>query len=124
MTTVINMSCHRLAFADAEELQKKVEGLRGRVKVLEDALRHLQADVSDMPHPLLVDVKENESAPDTAQATGISSQASPSVMSLPTPPEVEAPPAACREDETFIGAFGMLYLGCIRALLTSIVQER
>lgn len=115
------MSCYRLAFADAEELQKKVERLRARVKVLEDALRHLQADVSDVPHPLLVDIKESESAPDPVQATGISSQASPSVMSLPTPPEVETPPATGREDETFIGAFGMSSLRCARALLMFII---
>ena len=43
-TATVNMSYHRLAFADAEELQKKVERLRARVKILEDALRQLQAE--------------------------------------------------------------------------------
>ncbi|KAI0095188.1 hypothetical protein BDY19DRAFT_1039110 [Irpex rosettiformis] len=86
---------NRLAFADAEELQKKVERLRGRVHELEDALRTLQSNISDNPHPLL---------------TG--SPAVASVTNSPVPPNdssSSAPP--CKDDEEFIDAFGTLTLG-------------
>ncbi|OBZ79070.1 putative transcriptional regulatory protein C1F7.11c [Grifola frondosa] len=46
---------NRLALADAEELHKKIEQLRSRSTALEDALRSLQAAVSDEPHALLQD---------------------------------------------------------------------
>ena len=81
-----------LAFADAEELQKKIEQFRERVQTLEDALRMLQANVSDDPHPLL--------------------QGKPSLEGLSGSPmpraAADAGPAttASREDEEFLDAFG------------------
>ena len=90
--------------ADAEELQKKIERLRGRVKALEGALRTLQADVTDDPHPLLLDTDEATAIIDTSPTLG------PSTIRSPRQPipEPEAPPAMSREDEEFIGAFGAL----------------
>ena len=92
----------RLAFADAEELQKKVERLRARVKALEEGLRVLQADVSDDPHPLLL---ESESGAQPAD------RPSPSPANGAAPPldaQEIVTPAISREEEEFIGAFGEL----------------
>ncbi|EKM61712.1 uncharacterized protein PHACADRAFT_204880 [Phanerochaete carnosa HHB-10118-sp] len=99
---------NRLAFADAEELQKKVERLRGRVKALEGALHALQADVSDDPHPLLIDTDESTAIIDpTATPVPATVHHSPPDQH----PEQESPQAMSREDEEFIGAFGTLTLG-------------
>lgn len=85
-----------LAFADAEELQKKVERLRGRVHELEDALRTLQANISDHPHPLL---------------TG--SPAMASMPNSPVPPSGTGPTTlTSKEEEEFIDAFGAHCLFC------------
>ncbi|GJF00201.1 fungal-specific transcription factor domain-containing protein [Phanerochaete sordida] len=99
---------NRLAFADADELQKKVERLRGRVKALENGLRTLQADVSDDPHPLLLDTDEATAIIDTSPTPGPSStHRSPQEL----PSELEPPHAMSRDDEEFVGAFGTLTLG-------------
>ena len=39
--------------ADVEELKKKIESLQSRSNALENALRTIQAAVTDEPHPLL-----------------------------------------------------------------------
>lgn len=78
----------RLAFADAEELHKKIDRLRKRVTSLEDALRVLQSAVSDDPHPLLA-----EDAMDDKD--GSRQKSSP----------ITGPPLS-REDEEFLDAFG------------------
>ncbi|KAH8099453.1 fungal-specific transcription factor domain-containing protein [Cristinia sonorae] len=84
----------RLAFADAEELHKKIDRLRKRVSSLEDALRTLQSAVSDDPHPLL----QQEDAMDDRD--GSRHKGSP----------ITGPPLS-REDEEFLDAFGTLTLG-------------
>lgn len=82
-----------LAFADAEELHKKIDRLRKRVTSLEDALRVLQSAVSDDPHPLLVEDMMDDN-------TGTQRKSSP----------LTGPPLS-REDEEFLDAFGTLTLG-------------
>ncbi len=77
-----------LALADADELHRKIERLRNRVSSLEDALRVLQATVTDDPHPLLV----NDMVEDGSQSR------------RRTP--LNGPPPT-REDEEFLDAFGM-----------------
>ena len=81
---------NRLAFADAEELHKKIDRLRKRVASLEDALRTLQSAVSDDPHPLLqedaMDDKDGSSNHKSSPVTG---------------------PPLSREDEEFLDAFGV-----------------
>lgn len=86
---------YSLAFADAEELQKKVERLRNRVGTLEEALRILQANFSDDPHPLL----RGEPAFDSASA---------SPMPRVVPPTCSSGPSTGlpRDEEEFIDAFG------------------
>ncbi|KAK7695142.1 hypothetical protein QCA50_002332 [Cerrena zonata] len=83
---------NRLALADADELHKKVERLRNRVTTLEDALRKLQAAVSDDPHPLLQE-GASESKDDTARQASVDG------------------PSLSAEDEEFLDAFGTLTLG-------------
>ena len=82
-----------LAFADAEDLQKKIEFLRERVRTLEDALRVLQANVSDDPHPLL------QGSAAVSSATG---------LPMPRPNEPYSARVLTREDEEFLDAFGKL----------------
>ena len=78
-----------LALADADELHKKIERLRGRVTTLEDALRKLQAAVSDDPHPLLHE-GGSDSKDDTARLASVDG------------------PSLSAEDEEFLDAFGTL----------------
>ena len=87
-----------LAFADADDLQKKVERLRSRVRELEDALHTLQSNVADHPHPLL------------GGSTAVDS-----VTSSPIPPDQPTTnPPLSRDDDEFIDAFG-IYVRCISA---------
>lgn len=80
-----------LALADAEELHRKVERLRNRVISLEDALRVLQAAVTDDPHPLLADdmVEDKASSNAGRRATPLNG------------------PSVSRDEEEFLDAFGM-----------------
>ena len=48
-----------MILANTEELHDQIEALLDRVKLLEDALRTLQASVSTQPHPLLSDVNHD-----------------------------------------------------------------
>ena len=87
----------RLAFAEAEELQKNVDSLRSRVAELEAALRKLQAEISNEPHPLLVGTPESSVPPNipvAARAT-VSSRSDPTLAS-------QVP----HDEEDFIDAFG------------------
>ena len=88
--------------AKFQELQKKIERLRGRVKALEGALRTLQADVSDEPHPLLLDTDESTAIIDSTPTAGPSNPKSTSSQTA----ERDPPQAMTREDEEFVGAFG------------------
>ncbi|KAJ3547759.1 hypothetical protein NM688_g5369 [Phlebia brevispora] len=90
---------NRLAFADAEELQKKVERMRARISSLEDALRALQESVTDDPHPLLL---SDETAMDTSGDAAVNTR---------TPGESIPGPPLTREDEEFLDSFGTLTLG-------------
>jgi hypothetical protein len=56
-------SSFRLVLANTEELHEKIERLCSRIRALEDALRSLQANFSDSPHPLLQDALLTLKAP-------------------------------------------------------------
>jgi hypothetical protein len=73
-----------------------VDQLRARVKALEGGLRNLQADVSDEPHPLLLEA-EGETLPD--HQLQYNRTALTLIMQEPAP-------SISREEEEFIGAFG------------------
>ena len=45
--------CLRMILSNTEELHDKIDSLLERIRLLEDALRTLQASVSPQPHPLL-----------------------------------------------------------------------
>lgn len=83
---------YRLGLADTEGLYKKIESLRKRVTELEDALRSLQAAVTDEPHPLLYDDADQMNA--SADRSG----------NIPDGPLLSA------EEEEVLDAFGMLTL--------------
>ncbi|TCD62867.1 hypothetical protein EIP91_006273 [Steccherinum ochraceum] len=83
----------RLAFADAEELHKKIDRLRKRNTSLEDALRVLQSAVSDDQHPLLMDDAMDDRDPSRHKSAPLTG------------------PPLSREDEEFLDAFGTLTLG-------------
>ena len=98
---------HRLAFADAEDLQKKVEGLRARVHELEDALGTLQSTITDHPHPLL------------AGAPAVNP-----VSDSPISSNGAAPcPTLTKEDEEFIDAFGECAIFEIVSLTLMLVHQ-
>lgn len=92
---------HRLAFADADDLQKKIERLRSRVHTLEDALRILQANVSDDQHPLLQGTPAFE-------YSGASPIPHP-VINDPAPSNGNEN-ILSREDEEFLDAFGTKFI--------------
>ncbi|EGN93676.1 hypothetical protein SERLA73DRAFT_163437 [Serpula lacrymans var. lacrymans S7.3] len=92
---------NRLVLANTEELHSKIEGLTSRIRELEDALRIVQAEISDRPHPLL----QNNIADllrDTTSATNVPelSQNDPQV-----------PPSDKSENEAVLDAFGTLTIG-------------
>ncbi|RPD64668.1 hypothetical protein L226DRAFT_565357 [Lentinus tigrinus ALCF2SS1-7] len=93
----------RQAVADVEDLKKKIETLTDRCKVLENALRTLQAAISDNPHPLLVDNPEDSSS---SSSTAVD----PSPPPIDSSPNIE-PPTPIREEEDITDAFGTLTLG-------------
>lgn len=82
-----------LAFADADELQKKIEQYRDRVQTLEEALRTLQANVSDDVHPLL------HGKPAIEATSG-------SPIPRAVINDTAFNPNTSREDEEFLDAFG------------------
>lgn len=53
LTPAAQQTFHRMILANTEELHDKIEDLLDRIRVLEEALRSLQASVSTQPHPLL-----------------------------------------------------------------------
>ncbi|KAI0354704.1 hypothetical protein OH77DRAFT_1425802 [Trametes cingulata] len=88
----------RQAVADVEDLKKKIEQLQNRSNALENALRTIQAAVSDEPHPLL---QEGEN--------GATSSSSESPASHFSPPSDATTLSA--EEEDVLDAFGTLTLG-------------
>ena len=93
-------TCRRQAVADVEDLKKKIETLTSRCKVLETALRTLQAAVSDAPHPLLTEQTEGETA---SSSTAVDT----------TPPTIDSSQntessVSAQEEEDVLDAFGML----------------
>ncbi|KZT08809.1 uncharacterized protein LAESUDRAFT_648494 [Laetiporus sulphureus 93-53] len=93
-TFIITSTFISLALADAEELQKKIERLRNRSTALEEALRTLQAAVSDEPHPLLQESSIQAGPAECSPSRGVPDG-----------------PLLSREDEEILDAFGTLTLG-------------
>ena len=84
----------RLAFADAEDLQKKIESQRSRISILEAGLKALQASISDEPHPLLA---ADEGVIDASRVLAGGRHGAESITG----------PPLTREDEEFLDAFGV-----------------
>lgn len=107
---------NRLILANTEELHDQIEQLCSRNRELENALRVMQENVSDQPHPLLrTDIlimpppqPDSSSAPSTS-----SSSKSPPTTSRVSP--ITHPPASTEasleEDHNNIDAFGTLVIG-------------
>ncbi|KAI0828999.1 fungal-specific transcription factor domain-containing protein [Trametes gibbosa] len=91
----------RQAVADVEDLKKKIEQLKSRSAALENALRTIQAAVSDEPHPLL---REAENG------TGGGSNSSDSPASQTNGSPVDGPVLSADEEDV-LDAFGTLTLG-------------
>ena len=85
-----------MALADAEELHQKIERLRNRSAALEDALRALQAAVSDDPHPLL---QSDSDSPSSAMTVDQSSSGSSPATG----------PGLSSEEERILDAFGNIF---------------
>lgn len=81
-----------MALADAEELHQKIQRLRDRSATLEEALRTLQAAVSDDPHPLL---QNDSDSPSSTAVDHSSSSSSPADG-----------PRLSSEEERILDAFG------------------
>lgn len=99
----------RLVLANTEELHARIEHLCARIRDLEDALRALQGEVSDRPHPLLrTDLLHIKSLPSQNSPEGPSSSSSGSRNSSSTlaSDEIPDPTQARTEEENFIDAFG------------------
>ncbi|GBE77611.1 hypothetical protein SCP_0104910 [Sparassis crispa] len=84
---------NRGAIAGVEELHRDIERLRTRCATLEDALRTLQAKITDEPHPLLSDSPNSSGTPEWSGG--------------PTPDG----PLLSRADEEVLDSFGTLTLG-------------
>ncbi|KAL0069471.1 hypothetical protein AAF712_003506 [Marasmius tenuissimus] len=106
---------NRLVLANTEELHDRIDGLCGRIRELEAALRVLQMQVSDEPHPLLTpDLLQlkapqtngnNKAQQKTSHATSCETQSSSSgASSSASPPEQQS--QETDEDELLVDAFG------------------
>ncbi|KAH9897653.1 fungal-specific transcription factor domain-containing protein [Cubamyces lactineus] len=94
----------RQAVADVEDLKKKIEQLQNRSKTLEDALRTIQAAVSDEQHPLLVEGENGAASSPSASASAS--------MSSPSSNEsASEAPSLTVEEADVLDAFGTLTLG-------------
>jgi len=105
-----------MVLTGTEELHNTIESQSSRIRELENALKTLQAGVSDGPHPLLrTDVlhtlSQSRSAPSSSSSSAhrppSSGQSSTSSAINPTPPlrEIKA-----EEEGNVIDAFGTLIL--------------
>ena len=84
-----------MILSNTEELHDKIESLLERIRLLEDALRTLQASVSTQPHPLLV-APTTESLLSTIHTTAHQ-----------TAPAQQRPTPAEDEEDDISDSFGM-----------------
>ncbi|KAL0952109.1 hypothetical protein HGRIS_008740 [Hohenbuehelia grisea] len=123
---------NRLILANTEELHDRIDTLCGRIRELEDALRLLQASVSDEQHPLLredrIFSKTSPEQPSVSSSTTLpspapsnstpSSNPPPTTRSQPETPAKPQPPQTqpqtptpsssdAGEEDNIIDAFGM-----------------
>ncbi|KAG7100165.1 hypothetical protein E1B28_001945 [Marasmius oreades] len=103
---------NRLVLANTAELHERIDTLCGRIRELETALRTLQIQVSDEPHPLL--------SADLLQLKAPQSNLPPKASSPATTDPQTSSPASCSppeepqdmdEDEILVDAFGTLSIG-------------
>ncbi|KAG2141099.1 fungal-specific transcription factor domain-containing protein [Suillus clintonianus] len=90
---------NRLVLANTEELHSKIEVMSARIRELEEGLRQMQSEVSDLPHPLLSD-----------SITAISSD-SPESSSSSNFPEQQPQPSNQADADSVSKAFGTLAIG-------------
>lgn len=88
---------HRQAVADVEDLKNKIDQLKGRSAALENALRTIQAAISDEPHPLL---REGENG---AGSSGSAAESPSSSHANGSPGDI---PALSADEEDVLDAFG------------------
>ena len=96
---------NRMVLANTEELHERIETLCIRIRLLEDALRTLQASVSTHPHPLLSNGLLLPPLPSDTRPVGESSPQQPLDID---------------EEETLLDAFGMSV--CIDRCPTSLTS--
>ncbi|EIW63909.1 uncharacterized protein TRAVEDRAFT_157688 [Trametes versicolor FP-101664 SS1] len=92
----------RQAVADVEDLKNKIDQLKGRSAALENALRTIQAAISDEPHPLLREGENGAGSGGSAAESPSSSHANGSPGDIP---------ALSADEEDVLDAFGTLTLG-------------
>jgi hypothetical protein len=85
---------HSLVLANTEELHNKIEVMSARIRELEEALRNMQSERSDLPHPLLSD------------AITVISSDSPESSSSSHYPERQPEPSNKADSDSVIDAFG------------------
>lgn len=90
---------NRLVLANTEELHNKIEVMSARIRELEETLRQMQSEASDLPHPLLSDT-----------ITVISND-SPESSSSSSYPEQQPQHSNKADPDSVIDAFGTLTIG-------------
>ncbi|KAG1726155.1 hypothetical protein EDB19DRAFT_1897685 [Suillus lakei] len=90
---------NRLVLANTEELHNKIEVMSARIRELEEGLRQMHSEASDLPHPLLSDT-----------ITVISND-SPESSSSSNFPEQQPQPSNKADADSVIDAFGTLTIG-------------
>ncbi|KAG1742635.1 uncharacterized protein EDB91DRAFT_1051663, partial [Suillus paluster] len=90
---------NRLVLANTEELHNKIEVMSARMRELEEALRQMHSEASDLPHPLLSD------------SITVISHDSPECNSSSNSPEQHPPPLNTADPDSVIDAFGTLTIG-------------
>ncbi|KAG2107871.1 hypothetical protein BD769DRAFT_1630572 [Suillus cothurnatus] len=90
---------NRLVLANTEELHNKIEVMSARIRELEETLRQMQSEASDLPHPLLSD------------AITVISNDSPESSSSSSYPEQQPQLTNRADPDSVIDAFGTLTIG-------------
>lgn len=101
-----------MILTNTEELHERVESLLERIRMLEDALRTLQASVSTRPHPLLAQQTSSEEFTPTIDASY-----SPHVDNS------DAQQTSQEEEEVLMDSFGILTHDAVKYLLTDTLRD-
>ena len=85
---------HSLVLANTEELHNKIDVMSARIRELEEVLRQIHSETSDLLHPLLAD------------SVTVISHGSPESSSSINSPEQHLPPSNKVDPDSDIDAFG------------------